>query len=231
LSAHREVHIEISPIGGNAMKIRGQRVVVCGAGGFIGGHLVKRVGSVTQILFMGILCEGKGLLTLIEACSVLHRAGRSFHLVCAGAFESEGFKTEVEQLIEDLGLSEVIHFCGVLKGPDKWQAFRLADIFCFPSHYHSESFGLVLIEAMSFGLPIVTTRWRGIPDVVEGSKGSFIVEPRKPNLVAEKLQMLILDCELRASMGRKNRLWFCDHYTLGRYRERMEMALQAVGSR
>lgn len=187
--------------------------------------------GVTRILFMGILCEGKGLLTLIEACSQLQKAGLSFHLVCAGAFESESFRKEVAQLIETRGLTDVIQFPGVLRGAEKWRAFREADVFCFPSHYHSESFGVVLIEAMSFGLPIVTTHWRGIPDVVDGSGGAFVVEPKLPHLVAEALQELMHDGELRASMGRKNRVWFCDHYTLVKYRERMEMALQGVGSR
>jgi glycosyltransferase involved in cell wall biosynthesis len=104
-------------------------------------------------------------------------------------------------------------------------------VFCFPSHYISESFGVVLIEAMSFGLPIVTTHWRGIPDVVGASGGAFIVEPKQPHLVAEGLQALMRDPELRTFMGRKNREWFCDHYTLAMYRGRMEMVLQSVGAK
>jgi glycosyltransferase involved in cell wall biosynthesis len=187
--------------------------------------------DVTRILFMGVLCEGKGLLTLIEACSQLRKLGLSFHLVCAGAFESEGFRKEVERVIEAHDLNEGIEFPGVLAGAEKWRAFREADVFCFPSHYNSESFGVVLIEAMSFGLPIVTTRWRGIPDVVGASGGAIIVEPKRPHLVAAALQTLMRDGELRASMGRKNREWFCDHYTLAKHRERMEMALQSVGAK
>ncbi len=187
--------------------------------------------GVARILFMGILCEGKGLLTLIEACSQLQKAGLSFHLVCAGAFASEGFRGEVEKLIESRGLTKMITFPGVLRGEEKWKSFREANIFCFPSHYHAESSPVVLIEAMSFGLPIVTTRWRGIPDVVGGSDGAFIVEPKRPELVANKLEVLLRDRDLKSSMGSKNRAWFCEHYTLVQFRERMELALQKVGSR
>lgn len=182
-----------------------------------------------RILFMGILCEGKGLLTLIEACSLVQKGGLLIHLVCAGAFASEAFRKQVGELIESRGLSDVVCFPGVLTGGVKMQAFREADVFCFPSHYHAESFGIVLIEAMSFGLPIVTTRWRGIPDVVGGSGGAFIVEPERPDLIAERLEALLRDGELRAAMGRKNREWFCAHYTLEIFRERMERALQEVG--
>lgn len=76
----------------------------------------------------------------------------------------------------------------------------------------------------------MTTRWRGIPDVVGGSGGALLVEPRMPRLVAEGLSALMRDVELRASMGSKNRMWFCDYYTLAKFREKMEMALQKVGS-
>lgn len=187
-------------------------------------------GKIPCIFFMGILCEGKGLLTLIEACSLARRAGISFRVVCAGAFNSQRFQQEVEKLIEGHGMAGVFNFPGVLVGKEKWKSFREADIFCFPSHYQAESFGVVLIEAMSFGLPIITTRWRGIPDVVGGSGGAFIVEPKNPELVAEKLELLLRDRELRIAMGRKNRDSFCDNYTLDKYREGMEQALYDVGS-
>jgi glycosyltransferase involved in cell wall biosynthesis len=191
----------------------------------------RRNGGVPRILFMGVLCEGKGVLTLIEACSLLQKAGLGFRLVCAGAFTSETFKREVMKLIEDRGLAEVINFPGVLTGETKSRAFREADMFCFPSHYYAESFGIVLIEAMSFGLPIVTTRWRGIPDVVGGSGGAFIVEPKRPDLVAAELEKLFRDSELRVVMGRKNREWFCDHYTIEIFRSGIEKVLQEVGVR
>jgi peptidoglycan/LPS O-acetylase OafA/YrhL/glycosyltransferase involved in cell wall biosynthesis len=186
---------------------------------------------VPQILFMGLLCEGKGLLVLIEACAQVRRAGLLFHLSCVGAFESEHFRKQVEELIESRGLTGIVDFPGVLSGEAKIQAYRNADLFCLPSHYFAESFGVVLIEAMSFGLPIVTTNWRGIPDVVGGSGGAFIVEPQMPHLVAEGLRTLIRDFELRTIMGRRNRAWFANHYTLEKYRARMEKAFQEVGSR
>jgi glycosyltransferase involved in cell wall biosynthesis len=190
----------------------------------------REIDSVPQILFMGILCEGKGMLTLIEACSRLHDAGLRFRVICAGAFQSDAFGRQVEQLVEMRGLREMMHFPGVLSGDEKVKAFRSADVFCLPSHYHAESFGLVLIEAMSFGLPIVTTRWRGIPEVVGESGGAFIVEPKRPDLLADRLEKLLRDAGLRASMGRRNRLWFCEHYTIEKYRAGMEKALQEVGA-
>ncbi|MGA8671900.1 MAG: glycosyltransferase family 4 protein [Terracidiphilus sp.] len=185
----------------------------------------REPGAVPRILFMGILCEGKGLLTLIEACSQLKKMGIVFELVCAGAFESEKFRKCVIEVIKRLDLTGAISFPGVLAGENKIRAFREAAIFCFPSYHYAESFGIVLVEAMSFGLPVVTTRWRGIPDVIGQSEGAFIVEPKRPDLVAEKLVTLVRDSELRSAMGKRNREWFCANYTVDKYRSRMERAL------
>jgi glycosyltransferase involved in cell wall biosynthesis len=189
-------------------------------------HRTKR--SVPRILFVGILCQGKGLLTLIDACAEVQKTGASFHLSCVGAFDSEDFKRQVEDLIQSRGLTGVVSFPGVLSGEKKAEAFLEADVFCYPSHYHAESFGLVLIEAMSYGLPILTTRWRGIPDVVAGSGGALMVEPEMPHLLAEGLLTLIRDADLRTRMGRNNRAWFAKHYTLEQYRTRMQRALDSV---
>jgi len=177
------------------------------------------------ILFMGILCEGKGLFTLIEACALLKRDKIPFRVVCAGTY---GFETKYEDVDVQLkahGLDGHFSFPGILSGDRKWQAFRDADIFCFPSHYFAESSPVVLIEAMSSELPIVTTDWRGIPDIVGGSGGAFLVEPKRPELVAGKLAQLLYDRDLRTVMGKKNRLWFAENGTIEKHRERIEAAL------
>lgn len=186
--------------------------------------------EIPEILFVGILCEGKGVLTLIQACSELRNNGFQFRVTCAGAFLSEAFKQEAETLVATSGLDQVVRFPGVLAGNEKLNAFRSADIFCFPTHYHAESFGVVLVEAMSFGLPVVTTRWRGIPDVVGESGGAFVVEPNRPDLVADKLRALLQNPELRTAMGQQSRRWFCDRYTLENYRAGMERAFEAAAA-
>ena len=180
---------------------------------------------------MGILCEGKGLLTLIAACSLLRKAGFSFRVVCAGAHVSEGFKQEMEKLIENDGMTDLFSFPGVLRGEEKIEVFREADLFCFPSHYHAESFGVVLIEAMSFALPMGTARWRCISDVVGGSGGAFVVEPHMPEQIAEKCEELLRDSQLRAAMGKRNREWFCAHYTIDKFRKNMEEAFLKLEDR
>jgi glycosyltransferase involved in cell wall biosynthesis len=182
------------------------------------------------ILFVGILCEGKGLVTLIRACALLRERSVPFRVVCAGTWGDGTSREETQILIDQLGLADSFSFPGVLVAEAKTQAFRDADIFCFPSHYSAESSPVVLTEAMSFSLPIVTTNWRGIPDIVANSGGAVMVEPRQPQAVAEQLELLIVDPELRASMGRKNRAWFSAHGTIDQYQSKMGAAILSLSS-
>ena len=185
-------------------------------------------GCIPTILFMGILCDGKGLFTLIDACALLLKTECLFRVVCAGTYDSDTSARQVNEMLDFHGLSRHFTFPGVMTGQNKDDTFRAADIFCFPSHYYAESSPIVLVEAMSYQLPIVTTQWRGIPEVIGDSRGAFLVEPKRPDLVAERLCILLKDESLRVEMGRRNRAWFSQHGTVDRYRNAIEAALLGV---
>jgi glycosyltransferase involved in cell wall biosynthesis len=179
------------------------------------------------ILFAGILCEGKGLMTLLQACELLHRSAAKFRLVCIGAFESAEFERQVGEFIRACDLHSVVEFRGMVLGSAKIDLFQSADIFCFPSHYASESFGVVLIEAMCFSLPIVATRWRGIPEVT-GEEGSFLVDTHDPGALAASLNELLRSPELRLTLGQANRKRYLERFTMQTYRNGMSKALQQL---
>jgi glycosyltransferase involved in cell wall biosynthesis len=71
-----------------------------------------------------------------------------------GAPQSEQMQARLVARINESGLANHVRFLGILTGPAKWQAFQDADIFCFPTSFASESFGIAAVEAMSFGLPL-----------------------------------------------------------------------------
>jgi glycosyltransferase involved in cell wall biosynthesis len=183
-----------------------------------------------RILFVGLLTEGKGVLVAIEAVQKLLVSGMNLQLVCMGKWESPEVMEKAKALIQP-SFEDRFTFPGVLTGDSKWAHYRDADIFCFPSFFHSETFPLVLLEAMCFSLPIVCTSWRGIPDVVDEGSNAIIVQPRSIDECADGLALLIGDPNLRESMGRKSRERFVRFFTVDAYREAMQTAFLSLRER
>ena len=67
-----------------------------------------------------------------------------------------------------------VTYAGFVFGPAKQRILTESDCFCFPTYYYAESFGLVLVEAMAFGLPVITTRWRSIPELLPQDYPGFV---------------------------------------------------------
>ncbi|MEX2112394.1 MAG: glycosyltransferase [Pirellulales bacterium] len=188
------------------------------------------LGDPLRILFVGALRESKGVLVLIEACKKLATRGVPFQLEVMGQWHSDEFAIRVRQRIEELNLSQQVRFLGMLTGGDKLAAYRRASVFCFPTFFRCETFGLVLLEAMAHGVPVVSTRWRGIPTVVDDGETGFLVEPKDSDAVAHRLAELANDAELRKRMGQAGRSKFEREFTFTRHANRMRhMFLQTAG--
>ena len=190
---------------------------------------IQRIASSpTHILFVGLLCESKGVLTLLKATTLLHQEAVPIRVTLVGGFTSPEFQKTVEEYCRTHQLQEMVNFAGVQQGEEKWKYFREADIFCFPSHYESESFGNVAVEAMMFSLPVVATRWRGIPDIVDDGKTGWLVPTKDPESTAAALQQLIRQPEQRCRMGSAGRAKYEAQYQLSSFVATMEDVL-AVG--
>jgi glycosyltransferase involved in cell wall biosynthesis len=145
-----------------------------------------------------------------------------------GAFESTKFRNIVKIFIDANGLKEYIEFLGVRTGDEKWHAYLDADIFIFPSFFESESVPRVILEAMCFKLPVVTTNWRGIPSLVENRKTGFMAQIKDSKTFAEKISLLINDSELRIKMGEKGRKIFLKKFTAENYWQNIEKAFLLI---
>ena len=187
-------------------------------------------GAPLRILFVGVLRESKGLLVLIEACGMLAARGVSFQLEVMGQWQSDEFAAHISNRIEALKLRTHVRFLGLQVGEDKFRAFRRANVFCFPSFFNSEAFPVVLLEALACGLPIVSTRWRGIPSIVDDGECGLLVEPRDERAVADALASLATDPSLRAQMGAASRERFEQDFILSTHLLRMrEVFLDVAG--
>ena len=144
----------------------------------------------------------------------------------------EGPQQVIESIDEFLSQNELknnVRLIGVKIDQEKWKEFAMADIFCFPTYFEAETLGNVVLEAMMFELPVVATEWRGVPTMVREGENGFLVPIKSPVLLAERLQRLLEDAELRRSMGKKGRERFLKDFTEEKFYERMRNVFLSVG--
>jgi glycosyltransferase involved in cell wall biosynthesis len=182
-----------------------------------------------RILFVAILYESKGLMVLIDACARLAARGIPFQLEVMGPWQKEEYATRVHEWIRELNLSRSVTFLGRIIGPEKFAPYRKADVFCFPTYFQNEAMPVVLLEAMACRLPIVATRWRGIPSMVDDGHTGFLVEPRDAEAVADRLEQLARDSELRLQLGAAGRRRFEQEFVISRHLEQLRNVLLEVG--
>ncbi|QQR87530.1 MAG: glycosyltransferase family 4 protein [Flavobacteriales bacterium] len=185
-------------------------------------------GEPLKILFTGVLIPSKGVRVLLEAFKELVVLEPQVKLEIMGKWGDAAFRDECTGFVRQHDLGDKVEFLGVLSGDAKWQKFASCDIFCFPSYFEAESFGLVIAEAMQFGKPVVSTHWRGIPSVVEDGRSGLLVPVQDAHAVAEALQRFVRDPVLRKSMGEEGRRIFLRKFTLEAFHRNMEDALASV---
>lgn len=152
-----------------------------------------------RLLFISLCHREKGLFDTLEAVALANRylatSGTPLRVTLdvAGRFYFPSEQTEFENRIRqpDLQLPgeqgdsaashslPAIQYHGFADGPLKDQLFREADALVFPTYYAAESFGLVLLEAMAYGLDIITTQWRNIPELLPDHFPG-LVQPKDP---------------------------------------------------
>jgi glycosyltransferase involved in cell wall biosynthesis len=197
----------------------------------IGGSARETAGReepVPRILFLGMFCAEKGVLDLISACRQLDALEVPYRVAFAGASQSKEFALEAHRQAESL--KGEVSFLGEVTGDVKWRLYEEADIFCFPTHYTAEGFPVVLVEAMMFGLPVVSTKWRGIPEIVVEGETGLLVEPGEISALASSLATLIGDPELRTSMGKRGRQRYAKYFTAEQFQKNMESVLDELAT-
>jgi glycosyltransferase involved in cell wall biosynthesis len=218
---------ELNPEDGRRLEAKQDYVIPCGIDDPCPGFAFSRPrfaatpDAPLKILFVGIVMESKGVLVLIDACAELAARGVPFELEIMGHVSSAEFDARLKRRIQELKLEQQVRFLGVLLGEEKSTAFRRADVFCLPTFFNCETFGIVLVEAMAHGLPDVSTRWRGIPSVVDDGETGFLVETHDPKGLADRIATLADDGELRERMGDAGRAKFEREYSFPRFVNRM----------
>jgi glycosyltransferase involved in cell wall biosynthesis len=187
----------------------------------------KSKSSVTKILFLSHLIESKGVFILIDACKILKDKQLHFHCFMVGG-EGDVSIAQLQSVIDNAGLTEEVLIEGKQFGAAKENQFEQADIFVHPTF--SDCLPLVLLEAMQYSLPIVSTFEGAIPDVVEDGKTGFLVPQKDPIALASSIGKLINNPEMRRSMGLAGRDKYLREFTLEKFESRFINILEKIGS-
>jgi L-malate glycosyltransferase len=174
------------------------------------GEIRRELGLSPESILIGALGNlrpEKDLETFLRAARAIRDTVPSTEfLVIGGGAEAGRLKSSAVEL----RLSESVHFLG--ERPDVPDILAALDILVMTSY--SESFPNAILEAMAMGKPVVATRVGGIPEVVEEGQTGFLVPPRNPELVAERVVSLCRDSARRLEMGRAARARVESNFTV-----------------
>jgi glycosyltransferase involved in cell wall biosynthesis len=153
--------------------------------------------NLKTLLFCGRLNgkQQKGVDILLKAMPLILKE----HSVTLNIIGDGPRLEQYKMLAGRLGIEGSVRFRGFIPHEHMPEEYSNADLFVFPSR--RESFGLVLVEAMAAGLPMVSTRVGAIPEVVEDGKTGLLVPPGDPEKFAQAVISLLNDSELMKKMG------------------------------
>ena len=178
-----------------------------------------------KILFLSNLQESKGIFVLLDACTVLQHRGIDFECNFIGA-EGDLNANLFYKMVQQKQLLTRVNYLGKKFGKEKEEIFANADIFVHPTL--NDCFPLVLLEAMQYSLPVVSTYEGGISDIVEDGISGYLVPQNSVGALVEKIEVLIKNPELRKKMGKAGRLKFENEFTLDRFEHNLNEILQTV---
>jgi len=162
------------------------------------------------LLFVGRLASNKGLLTLLEGFAPLARRQSPATLVLVG--EDGGMAGAVDARVRELGLTGRVRRLGHVADESLLAAaYREARALVLPSDY--EAFGLVLVEAMAQGTPVIASNVGGIPEIVNDGRTGLLVPPASPQALAVAIERLWDDPELGPRLGEAGRTTVVPRYS------------------
>lgn len=220
---------EFNPADGEFLQAKKTVIIPCGIPDDNENPKVKEYNKeITNILFVGLMNSTKGEGYALEAIQILKGKGHNVKLLLAGKFESKEYKEEFFCKVKEYNLDENVEYRGVVTGESKRNLFLESDIFCFPSFFASESFGIVLLEAMQYQLPLITTRWRGIQSIVRENKNGFLLDIKSAEQIAKAIEYFIINHDKLIEFGRESRKIYLENYTIDHYMFQLENAFTNI---
>jgi glycosyltransferase involved in cell wall biosynthesis len=180
------------------------------------------------VLFVGRLVERKGVAHLIEALGQLKNQNRT-QLVVVGEGPE---RPRLEARARELGLSDRVVFRGRISDAELRRAYEMADVFVLPAvldaRGDTEGLGVVLLEAMNYGVPVIASRIGGIVDIVTDNETGILVPPGDAAALAGALQALLVDVSRARQLGEAGRRRLAERFSWKAIVERFEAVYRSV---
>jgi glycosyltransferase involved in cell wall biosynthesis len=171
------------------------------------------VGDTNKILFLGRICEDKGINELLKAVDELHSENDKVRLYIGGIYEEPGFKSEIERR------SEYVKYIGWVSGEEKSRYLDECGIMALPSYY--EGFPLVVIEGMLHGCCVVASNVGGIPDAVENETDGLLVPSKDYVSLKNAMDRVMKDKDLADKLSCNGIKKAVDKYSIEKLSERL----------
>lgn len=169
-----------------------------------------------QILFLGELGERKGCFDIPVILDKVRQVCPQVHLVMAG----DGRMEQVKEAFSVKNLLAYVDFPGWVRGDEKKKLLQESSVFLFPTYY--EGMPMAVLEAMSYGMGIVTTQTGGIPGLISHEENGYTEKAGELDLLAKDVITLLQDNEKRSYMGRQARIFAEKHYSLKAHIQKLE---------
>jgi L-malate glycosyltransferase len=155
------------------------------------------------VLYVGRLVEWKGVDTLIRSMAIVTKEIPDSKLTIIG----EGpFCDSLQSLVQEAGLAGTVRFYGRASDKDLANLYDSAAVFVLPSRNYQglvmEGLGVVLLEAMSHGVPVIGSNVGGIPDIIIDGETGFLVPEQRPDILAERIVRILANNELQDKFRR-----------------------------
>ena len=147
--------------------------------------------AIIRALYIAHCTRDKGIFDALDGVAIFNRENTQLrvHLTVAGSFLREHEEQEFRNRIAQPDLAGTVTYSGFVQGADKTRLFQESDCLCFPTYYVAEGQPVNLIEALAFGMTIITTRWRAIPEILPPDYPCFVA-PQSPDQIAAAFQQL-----------------------------------------
>jgi len=174
------------------------------------------------IIMVGMLNDNKAPNLLLEAWSKIGTKYPDWKISFMGNGEVDRFK----QMAIDLNLCDKVDFLGYVEGEAKQDKMCEASIFCLCSY--EEGFPMAVLEAWSWGIPVISTPVGGLPDFIEEGRNCLTFPFGNSEKLAEQLERLIVDSTLRDYMSKYSRKFALEKFSLERINEDLDSIYRYV---